>query len=39
MILEHVNISSDIISIKHHVGYILPDVADYIDIRIPALVV
>ena len=25
-------------SIKHHVGYILPNVADYIDIRIPALV-
>ena len=32
-------ISSDVISIKHHVGYILPDVTDYIDIRIPALVV
>ncbi len=32
-------ISYDVISIKHHVGYILPDVADYIDIRIPALVV
>ena len=30
--------SSDVISIKHHVGYILPNVADYIDIRIPVLV-
>jgi hypothetical protein len=28
----------DIISIKHHVGYILPDVAYYIDILIPMLV-
>jgi hypothetical protein len=39
VILEHVDISSDVISIKHHVGYILPDVADYIDIRIPVLIV
>jgi hypothetical protein len=38
VILEHVDISFDVISIKHHVGYILPDVANYIDIRIAALV-
>jgi hypothetical protein len=33
-----VNINFDVINTKHDVGYILPDVAYYIDISVPTLV-